>query len=410
MLKMLNRNARMVLQFETVGAFASVVITFFASLYMSSSGLSGGQIGLINMVAFVSSFLCQLIAIPIVDRIGRKATILWFTFTAWSIPLLIWIFMPNFLGFLIGYTIYGTGRITFIGWYYSMTEDALEEEKPMIFGTLFLINSLVGGLTFFIGMLVGENVFSVLRIIYIIGFFLLTALAIVRHFFVTETFVGQRILAEKRPFQPGKQFLSQIRLMFSLFKNARIACSTLLYVCSNLLAAVAFIQPLFANQILNMPILMVSSIPALTALLCVVLFFVFVRRLPAGTHWKVFAFSSILYGGLALLLLLCAKTVPILGIIVLGLMGGVLYIMQVTSNSTLNFITGEDLSRLLGAVQGLTLLITAPFAWLLGKLFDIWSFLPFILIAALCVLGVLTALINTFHPVQKPSDEAAKTT
>jgi menaquinone-dependent protoporphyrinogen IX oxidase len=159
-----------------------------------------------------------------------------------------------------------------------------------------------------------------------------------------------------------------------------------LYIAANVLAAVAFVQSLYGKQALGLSFTWVASIPALTAAFNLLAYRAVVRRLSHRPQWKLLAGSAAAYAVLALLLFPCSKVFPLACLALFGMMGGALYLMTVASNSTLNVIMGEDPTGMLSAVQALMLIVSAPFTWLAGKLFDLWPFSSFLAIAAFCLL------------------------
>lgn len=171
---------------------------YYLSLFLIEKGLSNAQITTLMTITNVSSLVFSFMASPIVDRLGRKNTTTIFDIISSSVPALIYFLSQNFVWAIIAMVLSGMNRIMSTAYYLIMIEDTSDDNSMNSMNMFNIITVVSGLLTPLAGMVIermglieGEKLFL------IASFVLMTAQAIIRHIFISETPTGKAVMAKK---------------------------------------------------------------------------------------------------------------------------------------------------------------------------------------------------------------------
>ncbi len=137
-----------------------ILIYPFYAVMFSDMGLSSAQISLLLVVWSVASFVCEVPSGAIADRFSRKGTLLASGMLR-IVAYAIWLLSPNFLGFLMGFIVWGLGSALASGTTEALLYDELksrgiQKQYAKISGTmgsLSIIGTMAAG--FLGGVLAG---------------------------------------------------------------------------------------------------------------------------------------------------------------------------------------------------------------------------------------------------------------
>ena len=205
---------------------------FYLSLYLRECGVSDAQLGLLVTAGAGASILFSLLAAPIVDAIGRKRSTLIFDIAGSVLPFLIYAASGSFAFAMIGTLLSNSSKIMNVGYYLLMTEDSENSERAAsfnVFNILVIASGLLvpiaGRLVESLGIVPAERWFLLLSAL------AMTASALGRNHFVTETTTGKRLME--------KRLAGVWGLSFDPRNLARPYRAALSYIGSNKAAAAA---------------------------------------------------------------------------------------------------------------------------------------------------------------------------
>ena len=111
-LRSIKGNQRACVVTEPLWAIPNNLILPFSSVYMAAIGLSDTQIGLVASLGLAAQFIAALLSGAIVDKHGRRATMLTFGLISWTIPCILWAAARDLRYFIFAAALNGLWRIT----------------------------------------------------------------------------------------------------------------------------------------------------------------------------------------------------------------------------------------------------------------------------------------------------------
>lgn len=281
----LKGNTRIAVIFEPLWGIPYILYNVYLSLYMKSLGITDQQLGYLIAVNYGAGIFFSLFSGWITDALGRRKTTLIFDLVCWPGSILIYMLARNFWIFALGALFNSVLRIVAVSWNLMVVEDADREQQVTAYNWLNIINISMGMISPLAGLLILHcGLFNAEQIL--LGFALLSMLImiIVRHFYFTETKVGQEILQERqgrRGIIPVKRDLFQG--VFGLLKGKPAVAMTLsVVILFNTYVPIGALSSLyFAPYFTEALQLEKSAISVLSGISSAVLFLVFVLVVPS---------------------------------------------------------------------------------------------------------------------------------
>lgn len=172
---------------------------YYLSLFLMDRGLVESQIAQLMTITNVASLIFSFVASPVVDRLGRKRTLLVFDIVSSSVPALIYYLSQNFVAAVIANVFAGMNRIMSTAYYLIMIEDTSDENSMKSMNMFNIITVISGLLTPVAGIVIektglvnGEKIFLGA------SFILMTLQAVFRHFAIDETPTGKFVMTSKQ--------------------------------------------------------------------------------------------------------------------------------------------------------------------------------------------------------------------
>lgn len=241
---------------------------YYLSLFLMEKGLSSSQITLLMSVTNLSSLIFSFIASPIVDRLGRKNTLLVFDLLSSAIPAGILYISQSFIPAMIALAMIGLNRIMSTAYYLVLIEDT-SDRNSMDSMNMFNIITVISGVTTplagvivsKLGIIKGENLFL------IVSFILMTSQAIIRHFFIVETPTGKAVKQSISKFSIKDVLHSYKGTIVHLVKNrqlfAALLINAIMYVYYNLGTTTSLLFTPYFAQYRNLTGVILASIGAI---------------------------------------------------------------------------------------------------------------------------------------------------
>jgi MFS family permease len=153
-LRELKGNPRVTVLTEIMFGIPYNLFAPFFSVYMLALGLTDQQIGSIASLGLVFQIFTALLSGVIVDKFGRRLSLLIFDLLCWSVPCLIWAVAQDVRFFVVAALMNSLWRVSLTAWTCLMVEDAEERhlvhiwtdhDLRRLFSFLYLTGRLGGG-------------------------------------------------------------------------------------------------------------------------------------------------------------------------------------------------------------------------------------------------------------------------
>jgi len=371
MLRDLPQNTRITLLLNLFSSTLASVLFFYAALYMQGMGLTAPQMGLIASLAAVTGLFTQAMAAPVVNRMGRKRSLLVFSFLCWSVPLLLWMLANGFTLFLLAALFFSISRITAIAWYCVVTEGVPEHQKAKVFGIMFVFGSIGGLATLLAGPVMDRfGLIPAMRFLYGLAFVAMTGMFIYRHGIITESEAGIEQQRRHESLSLVASVRHHVETVRHNLANREFRILAAVYVLFVIASAMDFVIILFMNNQLRLTVTQLSLIPPVAAVVSILLYRLMLKHVHAGNERAILLLSLVgMAAGKILLLVIPAGSVGwMLAVSLVGAAGG--YLFSVAISAALNNRMGAaHMADAYSAVQLLGALFSIPAGYAAGVLY-----------------------------------------
>jgi len=365
----------------------------FFSVYMLALGATDQQIGSIASISLVAQVFFALISGAIVDKLGRRLTLLISDILSWTVPCLIWMLAQDVRFFVAGAIMNSLWRVSHTAWTCLMVEDA-EESHLIHIWTWIMIFMFCSALFTPLGGWFVERfgLIPAMRGLLAFGFFMLTAKFVTLYIFSHETARGIQRMEETRH-RSITSLLGEYRSVFGQILHSRpILAALSLMVITNIYTTVSnnFWGVLFTSK-LGFSDSQISTYAALRSIVMMVCFFVIGPRL---TNLR--RFRRPLWAGFAaflvsqLLLVVMPPQAVFMLIISVTLEGVASALVNPMTESllALSMETAER-ARVSAMVYVALIVVISPFGWVAGQLSALDRSFPFALNMGLFAVGLV---------------------
>jgi MFS family permease len=362
-------------------------------LYQKQLGLTEIQMGIINSVAITTGLVFYIFSAPITNKMGRRKTSLIFDIFAWSLAMIVWAFAKNFIWFLVAGILSSVVRIVFVSWNLLISEDADESQRASVFGWINIIGTFGGFSTLLGGLFIDRfGIIPSMRWIFILGSLSMTLMFILRYMGTTETKTGKYLMEKTKSTHLLILVAQQVPKAGHALKDRFFVRMIGIYFIANAILSIDFFRILYLREEKNLPSILVSSIPALSAIASIIIFLYVVpqKRLHKAKDNLSGAFLICLVG--QLLFILIPKGSSLSAILVFPSLQAS-YALLATFRDTV-FMNGTDIelkSERFSLIQTIMMLLSIPMGWIAGVLYSYSPHLPFILAIVLYAAGFVIA-------------------
>jgi MFS family permease len=392
-LRELKGNPRITVLTEVMFGIPYNLFNPFFSVYMLALGLTDQQIGSLASLGLVLQVFTALLSGAIVDKFGRRLTLFVTDVLCWSIPCLIWAVAQDFRFFVIAAMMNSLWRISNTAWTCLMVEDA--EERHLvhiwtwitIFATCSALFAPLGGqFVKSFGLVPAE------RGLFIFGFVMLTAKAIVLYVYSHETARGIQRREETRH-KSIISLLGEYRSVIAQLLHSRTILAALsLMVITNIYTTVSgsFWGVLFTGK-LGFTNAEISTYVALRSVIMTVCFFLLGPRLtnlrrfrlPLWTGFVIFLISQLL------LVMMPAHAIALVVVSVVLEGTASALVSPMTESMLALSLESDERARVSAMVYVALIVLISPFGWIAGQLSAMDRALPFALNMVLFILGII---------------------
>lgn len=376
----------------------------FFSVYMLALGMTDQQIGALASLGLIIQIFSALLSGALVDKFGRRLTLLISDLLSWSIPCLIWAVAQDLRFFIAAAVMNSLWRISHTAWTCFMVEDA-EERHLVHIWTWILIFAVCSAFFAPLGgwFVQRFGLIPAVRGIFVFGFVMLTAKFVVLYAYSHETARGIQRRTETRH-RSILSLLGEYKSVFiQLWHSKPILAALSLMIITNIYTTVSgsFWGVLFTTK-LGFSNSEISSYVALRSIIMTLCFFFLGPRLTNPKHFRLplWAGFGAFFISQLLLVIMTPRAIPLLVVSVMleGLASAL--VSPMTESMLALSLESEERARVSAMVYVALIVLISPFGWIAGQLSAIDRALPFALNMALFAIGmVLVWLIGRSIPV-----------
>lgn len=395
----LPKNARNAILVEPMWAIFGMVILYYAPLYMTNIGISSAQVGLLGSIMLAFSFVFQMLAAPITNRLGRKRTSLIWDIISWTLPMLIWTFARDFTAFLIAAILNSSVRIVSVSWSLLVIEDVIPSERSRVFGILNLIAAACGLMTPVVGLLMSKyGVVPTLRVYYFLGAIGMTSMFFLRNAITDETRNGLAAMQEHKNLHPWQSLLENLQHLAAIRSTPGLLGLVVFYILTFFIEQMNLFQILFFSETLKFGAVTVSLVPVAVAGITVLMYGFVIPKLsslPAEQALLPTCLLGLL--GAVLIIFIPAHNLIFLLMVVCILSGAAFLTRTYRDTVLFSQLPEQGAADLFSAIQALTMLFSIPAAGIAGAIFAVQPVALFVLIAVLNAALLLMAWVVSNH-------------
>jgi len=365
----------------------------FLSIYMLGLGVTDQQIGSIASLGLLLQVFSALLSGAIVDKYGRRLTLLIFDLLCWSVPCLIWAVAQDVRFFVAAALMNSLWRISHTAWTCLMVEDS-EKRHLVHIWTWIKIFAVCSAFFAPLGGWVVERygLIPAVRGLFLFGFIVLTAKFVILYLYSHETVRGVQRMAETRH-RSLTSLLGEYRSVFSqLLRSKPILAALSLMVITSIYTIISnnFWGVLFTGK-LGFPSSQISTYVAVRSIIMTICFFLIGPRLtnlrrirlPLWTGFSIFLVSQLL-----LVLMPPHAAIWLVFSVILEAAASAL-VSPMTESLLALSMESDERARISAMVSVALFMLISPFGWIAGQLSALDRSLPFALNMGLFAIGII---------------------
>jgi MFS family permease len=370
----------------------NLFIPFF-SVYMLALGMTDQQIGNIASLGLVLQIFTALLSGAIVDKFGRRLTLLIFDMLCWSVPCLIWAVAQDIRFFVVAALMNSLWRVSHTAWTCLLIEDA-EERHLVHIWTWIMIFAVCSAFFTPLGGLIVERfgLISAVRGLYIFGFIVLTVKFVLLYAYSHETLRGVQRMQETRH-RSLFSLLGEYRSVFNQLLHSRpILAALSLMVITNIYITIStnFWGVLFTGK-LGFSNSQISTYVAIRSIVMTVCFFLIGPRLTNLRHFRLPLWTGFAAFLVSQLLLVVMPPQAVILLVISVMLEGIAsaLVSPMTESMLALSLESNERARVSAMVSVALILLISPFGWIAGQLSTLDRSLPFALNMGLFAVGLV---------------------
>jgi MFS family permease len=392
-LRELKGNPRATVLTEIMFGIPYNLFTPFLSIYMLAFGVTDQQIGSIASLGLFLQIFSALLSGAIVDKYGRRLTLLIFDLLCWSVPCIIWAAAQDVRFFVAAAVMNSLWRISLTAWTCLMVEDAEERHLVHIWTWIMIFAVCSAFFTPLGGWFVERyGLIPAVRGLFVFGFVVLTVKIVILYIYSHETARGLQRMAETRH-RSLTSLLGEYRSVFCQLLHSRpILAALSLIVITNIYTIISnnFWGVLLTGK-LGFASSQISTYVALRSIIMTVCFFLIGPRLTNLLHFRLplwIGFSIFLLSQLLLVMMPPQAVIWLVLSVILEAVASALVSPMTESLLALSMESNER-ARVSAMVYVALIVLISPFGWVAGQLSAVNRSLPFALNTTLFAIGII---------------------
>ncbi len=301
----LRGNQRACVLTEPMWAIPYQLFLPFASLYMSALGITDAGIGAVTALGLAAQFMWALLSGAIVDKMGRRKSMLVFGLLSWTIPCALWAGAGGFWVFASAAVLNGMWRVTGTSFSCLIVEDGDDEKLVHIFTILSVIGLAAGFLTPVAGLFMARfSLAPTMRALYVLALVLMTVKFILQYRMSGESGVGRARMNKCRDSALFALAFGGFGALVSALKGRRfLLCAALAVLLNCDVAIRSSFWPLFMMEKYGLSAAAFSALPPVKSVVTLAAYLLITPRVRLS-HVRRPLLGGLAAGGFSLALLL----------------------------------------------------------------------------------------------------------
>lgn len=374
----------------------------FFPIYMASIGLTELQIGAIASINLASQFIWGLLSGAIVDKYGRRLSMLVFNLLSWGIPCILWATAQNYWYFAAAAALNGMWRVTGNSFGCLMVEDGEDAHLIHIYAIMNMVGLAAGFLSPFTSVFIGRfSLVPTVRTLYLIAVVLMTAKFILQHHLCYETAIGKARIAACKGKSLRSLVVSGWPNFVAVLKNRRVLLCLILMALMNCFNTTqGSFWPLYVTQAYGVKSELFAYFPLLKTIVTILAYFLITSRinLRAVKAPLIIGLASQGMGLVVLLLFRPVAQVAIGAVIFSSICDSFALALLIPLTESLMALSLPQAERagINSFIYAFTLLVSAPIGWIAGEIAAYNRAYPLVMnlffVAAQVVIALLIAM------------------
>jgi MFS family permease len=401
-LRNLRGNARGCVTTEPLWGIPYNLYAPYVSVYMLALGLTDVQIGMLISVSLACQVVTALLSGAITDKFGRKRTTLISDLISWSVPVLIWAVAQDFRYFLVAAVINSVWRVSMTSWSCLLVEDTHPRLLVDIYSWIYISNYVAAFFAPIAGLLIMKySLVPTMRALYLLAFVMMTTKFFLMNTMVDETQQGSRRL-EQTNHQSLFTLLKGYRGVLGQIIRTPITIYTLglmIVMSINLTVLGAFWSIMVTQRLLVAPQYL-SIFTTVKSAIMLLFFFLIMPRIREMDVRKPLI-TGFIFFIISLLLLIWMPPQSYVLLIITVILEACAIPMTSTFMDKLVVVSidPQERARIMAILYVFVILMTSPFGWVAGQLSQMNRVLPFIMVIALFLIGIVLIILRQRVPV-----------
>jgi MFS family permease len=409
----LKGNQRACVYTEPLWALPNNLILPFASIYMASVGLNDAQIGLVASFGLAMQFLWALFSGAIVDKFGRRSSMMVFGIISWTIPCILWAVAQGYWYFMIAVFFNSMWRVMGNSFSCMIIEDEDSTQLINIYTIFNFIGILAGFISPIIGLLIDRfTLLPTIRGVYFAAMILMTIKFLLQYRMARESEIGKRRSRETREKSMISLTFGGWNVFIKSLGQTKLSIYVLLIILTTCFSIVQdTFWPLFITTAYGVSASMLSVFPLVKTIMTMIVYVTVTSRIKLHSiRYPLLAGLGANLSGLAVLVLCLPFGSSAIWAVFFSAICDAFAIAILSplfeSLMTVN-IPSEERARVNSLITGLVLLISIPVGGIAGVLSQHNRVFPLMLNAILVILEILIAVYLTRGTgrTEKPSAE-----
>lgn len=398
-LRTLKGNQRACVVTEPLWAIPNNLFIPFASIYMAALGLQDAKIGVVMSIGLAMQFISSLFSGAIVDKYGRRRTMLIFGLISWSLPCMLWASAQGYWYFLLAIILNGLWRIIGNSFSCMIVEDGDMDALVNIYTILNFLGLLAGLISPLVGLCIDRfTLVPTMRIIYLVSLVLMTVKFILQYRLANESKIGKQRMEECK----NRSLFALTFGGWNVFVNSLRHTGLLLYVilmtlinCFNITQATFW--PLFVMDSYGVSESMIAVFPLVKVITTMMTFLFITSRIPMHSTKRplLMALGTHLIGLCVLILCLPFAKAAIAAVFFSAICEAVaLAVLGPLCESIMSVvIPDKERARVVSLITATILLISIPIGAIAGQLSQHNRMFPLVLNICLLIAEMLVVIV-----------------
>lgn len=400
-LRSLKGNQRACVIAEPLWAIPYNLFIPFASIYMAALGLRDAKIGIVMSFGLAMQFISTLFSGAIVDKYGRRKTMLIFGLISWSLPCMLWAGAQGYWYFLLAIALNGLWRIIGNSFSCMIVENGDMDKLVNIYTILNLFGMVAGFISPLVGLCIDRfTLVPTMRIIYLISLVFMTVKFVVQYRLSNESEIGKQRIEECK----NSSLFTLTFGGWSLLVNALRHTGLLLYVilmtlitCFNITQATFW--PLFVTNSYGVSASMIAIFPFIKAGTTIVVYLFIIQHINIHSARRplLIALGTHFIGLSLLILCLHFAKVALAAVFFSAICeAAAIAVMGPLCESIMSVtIPGKERAKVNSLITAMILLISIPIGAVAGQLSQHNRMFPLVLNICLLIAEMLVVISIT---------------